>query len=51
MYNSIMIDAGKDILVKENEAMFVRYVYDCEPKIMLLGLVELEHAKGMFKSD
>lgn len=31
--------------------LFVRYVYDGEPKIMLLGLVELEHAKGMFKSD
>lgn len=49
MYYSIMIDAGTDISVKESEAMVVRYVYEGEPTIKLLGLVELEH-RGLFKS-
>lgn len=36
----------------ENKGMVVRYFNEVEPKIKLLGLVELEHAhaKDMFKS-
>ncbi|XP_069110113.1 zinc finger protein 862-like [Argopecten irradians] len=45
MYFSVIIDAGTDASIKENEAMNVRYVEaDGKPATKLLGLVELEHA-------
>lgn len=44
MYFSVIIDAGTDVSIKENEAMNVRYVQDGKPETKLLGLVELEHA-------
>lgn len=46
MYYSLIIDAGTDSGVKENEAMNVRFI-DCKTGLQstkLLGLVELEHA-------
>lgn len=43
-FYSIMIDAGTDVSVKENEAINVRYVCAGQPETKLLGLVELEHA-------
>lgn len=43
-FYSIMINAGTDSGIKENEAVVIRYVFEGVAETKLLGLVELNHA-------